>query len=287
MATVVTTSIAGVGLANRPAPMHLWVAAKVLMQDPRRLLDGVAFSAPLLASLFAHEMGHYLTARAWKVAAGWPFFIPMPMGLGTMGALIPMDGTKQDRRALVEIGAAGPLVGFAVAFVFLLLGLWLSPVKTSSEMRALQSLGAVVMPESMALGLARWLVFGTLPPEREVVLHPMALAGWYGLYLTWFNLLPFGQLDGGHLSFAVNHRRSLRVSLVVLAGMPLLWLLTGSMAWAFVGLGLVLLMVMGGLTHPEDPEGPPLGPRQKAVLVTCVLVFLLCFVADPLPRSAV
>lgn len=285
MATVVTTSIAGVGLANRPAPLPLWVAAKVLYFEPARLLDGVAFSAPLLASLFSHEMGHYLTARAWKVQAGWPFFVPMPMGLGTMGALIPMDGSKQDRRALVEIGAAGPLVGFVVAFLFLLVGLWLSPLKTADEMRAMQSLGAVSMPESMALGLARWLVFGTLPPEREVAMHPIALAGWYGLYLTWFNLLPFGQLDGGHLSFAVNHLRSVKVSVVTLLGMPLLWLLTGSVAWIAVGVGLVLLMVMGGLTHPEEPTGPPLGVRQKAVLVVCVVVFLLCFVADPLPRA--
>lgn len=283
--TVVTTSMAGVGLANRPAPMPLWIAAKVLMREPWRLLDGVAFSAPLLASLFSHEMGHYLTARLWKVPAGWPFFVPMPMGLGTMGALIPMEGSKQDRRALVEIGAAGPLVGFVVAFVFLLVGLWLSPLKTADEMRALQSLGAVSMPESMALALARWLVFGTLPPEREVAMHPIALAGWYGLYLTWFNLLPFGQLDGGHLSFAMNHGRSVKVSVVVLACMPLAWVVTGSVAWVGVAIALVLLMVMGGLSHPDEPTGPPLGVRQKAVLVVCVLVFLLCFVADPLPRA--
>jgi membrane-associated protease RseP (regulator of RpoE activity) len=228
--TVATTTLAGVGLAHRPAPLSLSLAGVLLRFEPMRLFDGIAFSGPLLATLFAHEMGHYLAARLWAVRASWPFFVPLPLGLGTLGALIAVDNQTQDRRALLEIGAAGPLVGFVAAFGFLMVGLTFSEIKTAEEMRQFVRLGGLVMPESLALSLARWLVFGTLPPEREVVLHPMALAGWYGLYLTWFNLLPFAQLDGGHMANAWVPRRSVALSFSVLAMFPL-------MAWATRSMG--------------------------------------------------
>ncbi|MBI5497931.1 MAG: site-2 protease family protein [Deltaproteobacteria bacterium] len=287
LCTVVTTVLAGVGLAHRPAPTSMWVAWALLRRDPARVLDGIAFAAPLLASLFTHEMGHYLVARAWKVPASWPFFMPIPAGLGTMGALIAMDAdTPRPRRAMLEIAAAGPLTGFLVAFLFLLVGVGSSEVKTAEEMTVFLRLGGLSMPESPALALARWLVHGGLPPDRYLVLHPMALAGWYGLYLTWFNLLPFGQLDGGHIAAAVTPRRALPLSVLTFAALPLAAVASRHWAWLAVAAGMVLLGLLAGLRHPPPPEGsPPLGARQWAVLVLCVLAFALCLVPDPLPRS--
>jgi membrane-associated protease RseP (regulator of RpoE activity) len=286
MLTVVTTTVAGVGLAHRPAPMPMWLAFSLLRYQPQRLLDGIAFSAPLLATLFAHEMGHYLVAHAWRMRASWPFFVPMPAGLGTMGALIQMDGDdNQDRRALLEIGAAGPLTGFVLAYAFLLLGLSFSDVKTADEMAQYVSLGGFVMPDSMGMSLGIWLVKGGLAPNTFVVLHPMALAGWYGLYLTWFNLLPFGQLDGGHISSAAWPRSGRWLSALVVVMNLALAAFTRSFSWLGVLLGLAILGVLAGIGHPTPSPAHRPGFRQHAVLVTCVLVFVLCFVTDPLPRS--
>ncbi|MEW5852016.1 MAG: site-2 protease family protein [Myxococcota bacterium] len=287
MLTVATTTVAGVGLSHRPAPLNLWYAVQLLQYEPLRLFDGVAFSGPLLFTLLAHEMGHYWVARLWRIRTSWPFFVPMPVGLGTMGALIRLDNAQQDRRAMLEIGAAGPLVGFVVAFGFVLVGLGFSEIKTSQEMATFISLGGLQLPDSGAYALARWLVFGTLPPEREVVAHPIALAGWFGLYLTWFNLLPFGQLDGGHMAYAAWPRVSVGLSVVVLGACAALGFGLRSPAWLAVGAGLLLLALMSGITHPPPPEGTATpGVRQRAVLVACVLVFLLCFVADPMLKSS-
>jgi membrane-associated protease RseP (regulator of RpoE activity) len=284
MLTVVTCTVAGVALTHRPAPLSMLTALTLLRHDPNRLWDGVSFSGPLLAILLSHEMGHYAAARLWHARASWPVFIPLPVGLGTMGALIHMDAQGQDRRGLLEIGAGGPLVGFVVACAFLLLGLASSGVKTAEEMGVLVGLGGMVVPESVAYAVSKWLVFGTLPPDREVVPGPMALAGWFGLYLTWFNLLPYGQLDGGHLAFSAAPRGARWISWLVVLGCVGMALLTRSMAWAVVGTGLLLLGALAGTSHPEmEDVEPPLGARQWAVLVACVLVFALCFMPNPLP----
>ncbi len=285
--TVVSTTVAGVGMAHRPAPMRMAVAWQALQFEPQRLWDGIMFSAPLLVTLFAHEMGHYLVARRWHVKASWPFFVPMPAGLGTMGALIAMDPEdEKDRRAMLEIGAAGPLAGFVPAFGFLLVGLHFSGIKTQEEMVTFIRLGGFDMPDSVALSLGTWLMKGSLAPGTQVVLHPMALAGWYGLYLTWFNLLPFGQLDGGHIAAATFPGRSRLFNVTVVGGLLLVALLTWRASWLGILVGLAVLGVLAGVSHPKPKEGSaPLGFRQQVVLWACLLVFLLCFVADPLPKG--
>lgn len=287
MATLVTTTVAGVGLTHRPSPLPIHVALALLRVEPARILDGIGFSAPLLCMLFAHEMGHYGVARLWNVRTSWPYFVPLPVGLGTLGAMIGMDAEdeRRHRRALLEIGAAGPLVGFGVAFVFVLLGLHFSPVKTSAEMERLVAMGGLTMPDSLAMGLGRWLVHGTLPPDRHLLLHPMAMAGWYGLFLTWFNLLPFGTLDGGHITHALwprgGRQRSLLVVLLVVLGA----LVSGLWSWLGMLVGLFILGALGGLSGGPLPPGGPPAARQQAVVVACLLVFVLCFVAEPLPRA--
>lgn len=285
--TVATTTVAGVGLSHRPAPLPIHVAFMLLRHEPARVMDGIVFSAPLLCTLFAHEMGHYLLARLWHVRTSWPVFVPIPLGLGTLGAMIGMDAEdpRRSRRALLEIGAAGPLVGFVVAFVFLLLGMRFSIIKTTQEMDMIVRLGGWDMPESGALAAARYLVWGALAPERHVLLHPMALAGWYGMYLTWFNLLPFGTLDGGHICHALWPRRSRVLSAAVMAAFAALAAVTRHWSWLAVGAGLVLLGGLGGFGSREEPPGPPPGLRQRWVAVACLLVFLMCVVADPLPRA--
>lgn len=286
MLTVCTCTVAGVGLAHHPAPLSMWIAAVTVYREPVRLLEGVAFSGPLLAILLAHEMGHYWMARVWRVPTGWPLFVPLPLGLGTMGALMRLDGPVPPRRALLEIGAAGPLVGFVVAVVFTLVGLGFSTVKTGQEMEMFIHLGGLVMPDSAAFAVGRWVMFGTLPPERFVVPHPMALAGWFGLYLTWFNLLPFAQLDGGHMAFALWPAWGRRLSVMLLAICGLLAWAFSSTAWMALGIGLVILGALSGLDHPPpDGTDPPLGPRQRVVALVCLAVFLLCLVPNPMPGT--
>lgn len=287
LTTLLTTTVAGVGFTHRPAPMSMAVAWSLIQAEPQRLWDGISFSAPLMCMLFAHEMGHYVVARLWHVKTSWPYFVPLPVGLGTLGAMIGMDAEdpRRGRRALLEIGAAGPLVGFVVAFLFVLLGFSFSPVKTTQEMDMLARLGGVAMPDSLAMVVGRWLVHGSLPPERHVLMHPMVMAGWYGLFLTWFNLLPFGTLDGGHMAHAWYPRGGRARSLAVLAAVLLAALFLNRFSWGGLAVGLVVLALVGGLAHTEAPHGPPLGARQRAVGAVCLLVFVFCFVLDPLPKA--
>ncbi|MFH1811070.1 MAG: site-2 protease family protein [Pseudomonadota bacterium] len=291
--TAVTTTLAGVGIAHaipfslldvaREAPYLLpGLVLRQVAADPVLLVDGLGFSLPLLAILLTHEMGHYLTARVYRVPASLPFFIPMPMGLGTMGAVISMRASSHDRRALLDIGASGPLVGFVVAFGVLLLGFARSEVKGPADLAALSALGGVVVEgDSLAYALARWLVHGSLESGADVWIHPTAWAGWVGLYLTWFNLQPFSQFDGGHVATALLGRRAVWLSLAVFIYLPLMFVLTWNAFWLVL---TVLMAVMGrfiGYTHPPVVDARPLGLRRTVIAVLCTVLFVATLVPDP------
>src|SRR6185369_17137234 len=165
----------------------------------RPIGDGLSYSVPLMLILLCHELGHYFVARAHGVQASLPHFIPLPpaLGLGTMGAVIGMQQVTSDRRKLIDIGAAGPLAGLVVAVPVLIYGLSLSPVLPvhgSSEQEGNSILYLVI--KRVVTGA--WLPDGT----HDVFLHPTAFAGWVGLLITMINLLPIGQLDGGHVAVA-------------------------------------------------------------------------------------
>ena len=169
------------------------------LSDIAPIKHGLPYSVPLMLILLCHELGHYFTARRHGVDASLPFFIPLPpgFGLGTLGAVIGMRDVTTDRKKLIDVGAAGPLAGLIVAIPVLLIGLKLSPVK------ALPGFG-FQEGNSLLYALLKWIVTGQWLPDghSDVDIHPIAFAGWAGLLVTMINLLPIGQLDGGHIASA-------------------------------------------------------------------------------------
>ena len=276
------------------------------------LQDGFAYSIPLLAILVCHEFGHYFAAKLHGVPASLPYFIPLPPGIGlfgTMGAVITQAGTT-DRRKLIDIGAAGPLAGLVVAIPVLAFGLYHSEVKPLPGI-GLQEGNSILYASLKYAVKGAWLPSG----GRDVILHPTAWAGWAGLLVTMLNLLPIGQLDGGHIAtayFGNRYRRAARLvhhalpwlSVVVFgwvfrlaqreaAGQelpggltPLQIAINASLAW-FVW--YVLLAVLGrvarGLDHPLVDEDPPCRSSRIALFWVVAVSFVLIFMPVPLRFS--
>lgn len=263
------------------------------------LLVGGAFSFALVAILLTHEMGHWLYARRYGVDATLPYFIPVPFGVGTLGAVIRMRGAIPSRRAALDIGAAGPLAGFAVAVPLLLWGLAHSDVVNVAALaepgpsspaaivwRLMKGLPAfplepanqLILGDSLLMWGAQALVLGPLAPEQQVLIHPVGFAAWVGLLVTALNLVPAGQLDGGHVLYALlgghRARRAARlVSWALLAAGLLLsfsWLVWWALSRFLVGLG-----------HPPALDQAPLGPGRRAVAWLSLVVFVLTFVPVP------
>jgi membrane-associated protease RseP (regulator of RpoE activity) len=243
---------------------------------------GLAFSAALLGILLAHELGHYIVARREGVAVSYPFFIPMPLFLlGTMGAFISIKEPVPNRRALLAIAIAGPLAGLAVAVPVLLLGLALSPVRNTAELQAaLPNVSFFTEGNSLLYAAAKILVFGRFLPSggEDVYMHPVALAGWAGLLVTGLNLLPAGQLDGGHIFFALfGPRAAMIMSMVVavaLLGLGFLW--NGWFLWA------VLVALLGQQRSPLLNEVSPLRGPWRALAAAGLIVFVLVFTPVPI-----
>jgi membrane-associated protease RseP (regulator of RpoE activity) len=244
--------------------------------------DGIAFSAALLGILLAHELGHYIVARREGVAVSYPFFIPMPIFLlGTMGAFISIKEPVPNRRALLAIGIAGPLAGLAVAIPVLLLGLSLSEVKNIDALReALPNVGYFTEGNSLIYAAMKVLVFGRMLPAgpEDVFLHPVALAGWAGLLVTGLNLLPAGQLDGGHVFFALFGPRPAQIMsmivAVVLLGLGFLW--SGWFLWA------VIVALLGQRHSPLLNEVTPLRGGWRLLAGFGLLIFVLVFIPTPM-----
>ncbi len=274
-------------------------AATPLALVPQILARGVPVAVTLLAILVCHEFGHYFAARAHRVEASPPYFIPFPSLLGTMGAVIRMRGNIPTRSALVDIGASGPIAGFVVAVPLLLYGLSLSHVEATgasppliplaSPLGLLMSMfqepaqpqGLLMEGSSLIYLLAKKLVVGTIPEGSDVMLHPIAMAAWFGLLVTAINLIPIGQLDGGHVLYAVLGERARTVGRVMVGGLVVLgffasftWLM-----WAFLGWKIV------GTRHPpvSDPY-EPLGPGRRAIAWCSLAMFVVTFVPVPMQQ---
>ena len=290
LATVGTTLWAGFWLSPL-APLGPSVA--------RVLQGGLPFAAALVAILFSHEMGHYVLARRHRVDTTLPYFIPVPFGAGTLGAVIRIRSALPSRRATLEIGAAGPIAGFVVAVPLLLLGLARSEVRTvaaavgaspASPFAALRAwaqgqevfgadLGVHAYGDSLVTWAAQRLVFGPLPPSSEVFVHPVAFAAWLGLLVTTLNLVPLGQLDGGHVLYALLGRRWARIAsegvsaALLAAGIFLSW------NWLFWWL---LTRLVVGVRHPPALVEEPLPAGHRALALLSLLLFAVTFVPVPI-----
>jgi len=245
--------------------------------DAGVLARGLPYAAALLAILLAHESGHYLMCRRHGVDASLPYFLPAPpfVIFGTFGAFIRIRSRFPDRRALFDIGAAGPWAGFVVAVVVYVVGLRLS---TISLITPTAPPGGFIIEngDSLLTAFLTRLVLGVDPSVVDI--HPVAIAGWFGLFVTSLNLLPVGQLDGGHALYAATGRRTQLVPALLIA--TVVWLgLRGWFGWLVWAL---LLSVVLSLGHPptRDDRLPLGGIRQLAAFATVVL-FVVTFVPEP------
>lgn len=244
--------------------------------------SGFSFSLPLLAILFSHEMGHYLTARRYHVNVSPPHFIPgpiPPIGIGTLGAFIRLRSILNDRRQLIDIGAAGPIAGFVVALPLLWIGMAHSGVPAepaSTGMQVSIGWGTWVLGDSAVTLLVRHFTH-----SGPVALSPMAFAGWMGMLVTMLNLLPIAQLDGGHILYAVYPRAQRHVARLFFVLVILLGYFSRSwFVWAFV----VLMLSRGQFGHPPVLDAyRPLPKSRIWLFVASLVLFALTFTPAPSP----
>jgi membrane-associated protease RseP (regulator of RpoE activity) len=301
-ATLVTTLWSGFSLSEAQVPPPWGVpAAEAARRLGAAALAGAPFAGALVAILFAHEMGHYLLARRHRVDATLPYFIPfLPWswgGIGTLGAVIRLRSPMPSRRAALEIGAAGPVAGFVVALPLLLWGYAHSQVVTLGAAPGLQSplgwalermgvlaagpdtAGGYVFGESLLTTLALWLTHGHLTPGADLYLHPVGVAAWFGLYVTTINLLPIGQLDGGHVLYALLGRaRAQRASRLFSFALLLLGL---ACSYTWLAWWAVTRVVVGVRHPPALEEEEPLSARGRALVLVSLAVLVLTFAPMP------
>jgi hypothetical protein len=252
----------------------------VIWHNPARLLLGIPFSASLMLILLAHEMGHYLFCVRYGVNATLPFFIPFPSLIGTMGAFIRIRSPIRSRTALFDIGIAGPIAGFVVACVVLLIALVLPatvavvPPATDSIVVHYPWIFTLAQRVLASLGLLHG-VAASLPMDK-LLLHPMAFAAWGGMFATSLNLLPGGQLDGGHIVFSIApgaHRFISRMMILILIPMAV-YLWAGWLVWA-------ILLEISSFRHPQVAEWPKVSGKRLGLAIFALVMLAVTLAPKP------
>ena len=234
----------------------------------------IIYTVVLLGILLSHELGHFLTCRYYQINATLPYFIPFPNLIGTMGAFIKIKSPIKKKHQLFDIGIAGPLTGFIFSIPALVYGLSQSKVVPSIAAKG----GNIMLGDSLLLKIIEGMIFKNIPPNSDIFLHPIAFAGWVGLLVTALNLFPMGQLDGGHVSYAILGSKSRNLARIFLAIFFVLGIFfwVGWFLWAF----LILFM---GMRHPAiEDEAEPLSQGRKIIAYVIVLIFILSFIPDPI-----
>lgn len=243
-----------------------------IVRSPFVLLKGLSFSLAIMTILLGHEMGHYLTCRYYGIDATLPYFIPAPTLVGTMGAFIRIKSPIQHRAALLEVGIAGPIVGFVLAIPTLMIALAKSGYVTPDPSVMGIELGEPLIFRAMELIMGK-----TPPPGMVINLHPIGIAAWFGFFATALNLLPVGQLDGGHVSYALFGRIHKWISQAFLCTLiPLgLFYWQGWLMWT-----TILLFI--GFRHPVTlDDSVPLSRRHTWLGWIALAMFVLCFTPMP------
>ena len=247
--------------------MYVWAWA-----HPALLWQGLPFSLTLLAILLAHELGHYLTALIHGVDASPPYFMPSPL-LGTFGAFIRMRSRIYSKLVLFDIGISGPLAGFVLLVPMLAIGLAFSKVIPGIAHQA---------PVQFGVPALQWLMERAIFPgthSADICLHPVARAAWVGMFATAMNLLPVGQLDGGHILYAFfpdRHRIISKLVCIMILPLGFFWL--GWVLWAAMLLWL-------GRRHPVVYDRTPLTPGRRKLGLISLALFALCFICAPITTS--
>jgi membrane-associated protease RseP (regulator of RpoE activity) len=244
------------------------------LEHPEQIMTGVPFSFALLFILLSHEMGHYFVSKRHNIEATLPYFIPAPTFIGTFGAIIKMRSPVTNKKALLDVGAAGPLAGLIVTIPIIIIGLKLSEVhlvEASLE-------GGFTLGTSLLLEFLTRMIFGNLPENYQIIIHPLGFAGWIGLLITSLNLIPVGQLDGGHIAYAVCGRKTKIISravLIAMLGLGVWW----SRMWLFWAL---ILLVLLGTKHPPPVDfDSPLDTKRKVMGGLMLFIFIVTFIPVP------
>lgn len=267
--TILTTLMAGA----------LMEGANIL-ENPLDIVNGLPFSLTLMLILGTHEFGHYYYAQKHNVDATLPYFIPAPPFLfliGTFGAFIKMKSPIFRKDALLQIGAAGPIAGFIIAVPALISGLLLSEVVEKVDIK-----GAIMLGDSILMKLLTYITHPGLSNSQDIMLHPIAFAGWIGLLVTMLNLLPIGQLDGGHIAYAMlGQKHDLVAKIALFSLIPLSFISLNWLIW-----GLLILVLMRSAKHPPIKDFHiPLSSFNKRVGYLCLFIFVICFIPAPFQFS--
>jgi membrane-associated protease RseP (regulator of RpoE activity) len=267
--TVATTLLAGM----------YWAEIKAPLQHLELLYRGIPFAGTLLAILFCHEMGHYVTARYYGMDVTLPYFLPSPpaiMGmpfLGTFGAVIRMKSPPQHRCALLHVGAAGPIAGFCVALPAMIYAF-----ATATQVPMDATRDGLYFASPLLLHIIGYIVIGPIPAGMTLTINSVGVAAWFGLLVTVFNLLPIGQLDGGHIVYALLGRQARYVSWAVIGAL----LVLGLLAWP----GWILWAFLGWLSGRRQPvvldQHAPLSRYSQVIAGIAFTIFVLCFMPIPI-----
>ncbi len=285
LATLLSTTVVGgryaldFSLNQPPFSGGYFEGLAEVLANPWLLAGGLPFSLTLLAILMAHEMGHYVACVYYEVDASWPYFLPVPTPIGTMGAFIRIRSPIYDKAALFDIGIAGPLVGFAVLLPALSIGLAYSKVIPGIAGQGFLIFGTPLIQHGLT-----GLLFPGVAAD-DLYLHPIARAAWVGLLATALNLLPIGQLDGGHILYAfagARHRLLSRVFVALLLALGItLWYVADHLSWI---MWAVLLMVFG-MRHPVIHDWRRPGSGRTMLALLALAIFLVSFCLIPLTMS--
>ncbi len=250
-----------------------FVVTLPMLMDAEVLSLSLMYAVVLLVILLGHELGHYLTCRHYSINATLPYFIPAPTLVGTMGAFIKIKSPITRKRQLFDIGVAGPLASFVLSLPALVIG-----VALSKAVPSLPKEGTYYFGDPLLLKIIGAIFFKNIGPNQDVVLHPIGVAGWVGALVTAMNLFPLGQLDGGHVSYAVLGPRAKAISRVFLAVIVVM----GIFFWAG-WLVLALVIILLGLKHPRIwDENASLGTKRKIIGFLILAIFILSFIPDPI-----
>ena len=247
--------------------------------DPQTIGLGFSYTLSLLTILVGHELGHFLTCRRYGVLATWPYFLPGPPFLGTFGAFIRIKSPIRFKRQIFDVGANGPLAGFALTVPVLVVGLAFSKVRPFAE-----TADTITFGEPLLFKMLSGLFFGGVPDGSALALHPVGFAGWVGLLVTSLNLVPIGQLDGGHIAYALLGRRARFLSRVMIGFLALMGVFF-HLTWLILAAVILLFEFKSKMRLRHPPvldEDAPLGPRRTILSVVIVLIFVLSFIPDPI-----
>jgi membrane-associated protease RseP (regulator of RpoE activity) len=249
----------------------MWAGVN-LLDEPGKIYKGLPFALSLMIILLSHELSHYFTSKKHGVKATLPYFIPAPTIIGTFGAFIKMKSPIATRKSLIDIGASGPIAGFIVSVVAVVIGLSMSKIVPISKVE-----GGLNLGDSILFSLLSNIILGIVPDNHNILLNPVAFAGWIGFFVTSLNLIPVGQLDGGHIAFALLGEKHIFLSNILIVVMiPLGFLLwEGWIIWA------VLLLILG-LRHPPIVYWEvPLDNKRRFIGWLSLMIFILTFIPVP------